>query len=175
MATAAFFRAHTTGQTDDCNEFFTGDARVSDEAHECRGTAIKEWIDEAIAKYKPVADVIDLVEAGAQTIATAQVSGNFPVSPAQLRYHFTLQNGKIDAISSNHRVRSRMPEGLAEPAGRGNVEPIGRALHGVCLFFRASTARLGAARVRSHTLDLPGPGPTRPEAAEEDGGGRLAV
>ena len=99
LAIAAFFQAHNTGQTDDFNELFTGDALVSDEEHEYRGAAIKEWIDGAIAKYKPIADVTDLAEVGDQTIATAQVSGSFPGSPTQLRYSFTLKNGKIAALA----------------------------------------------------------------------------
>lgn len=95
---ASFFRAHNTGQTDRFNELFTGEALVSDEAHEYRGAAIKEWIDGAVAKYQPKADVTDLAQEGDQTIATAQVSGTFPGSPIQLRYHFTLQDGKIAAL-----------------------------------------------------------------------------
>ena len=96
---AAFFRAHNTGQTDDFNELFTGDALVSDEAHEYRGEAIKTWIDTAFAKYKPVANVTDLAEVGEQIIATAQVSGSFPGSPAQIRYRFILKDGKIAALA----------------------------------------------------------------------------
>jgi hypothetical protein len=92
---AAFFHAHNTGQTDDFNQLFTGDALVSDEAHEYRGAASKAWIDGAIAKYRPVADVTDLAKVGERTIATARVSGSFPGSPAQIRYKFTLKNGKI--------------------------------------------------------------------------------
>ena len=95
---AAFFHAHNTGQTDDFNQLFTADALVTDEAHQYRGAAIKGWIDSAIAKYKPVADVTDLEEVGEQTIATAQVSGSFPGSPAQIRYRFTLKNDKIAAL-----------------------------------------------------------------------------
>ena len=94
----AFFHAHNTGQTDDFNQLFTDDALVSDEAHEYRGAAIKAWIDAAIAKYKPVANVTDLAEVGEQTIATVQVSGSFPGSPAQIRYRFTFKNGKIAAL-----------------------------------------------------------------------------
>jgi hypothetical protein len=97
-AIAAFFRAHNPGETDDFNELFTVDALVCDEEHEYRGTAIKTWIDGAIAKYKPIADVTELAEVGEQTIVTAQVSGSFPGSPAQLRYKFTLRNGKIAAL-----------------------------------------------------------------------------
>ena len=96
---AAFFGAHNTGQTADFHQLFTDDALVTDESREYRGAAIKEWIDTAISKYQPVAAVTDLAEAGSQTIATAQVSGNFPGSPAELRYHFTLKNGKIAALT----------------------------------------------------------------------------
>jgi len=96
---AAFFHAHNTGQTDDFSQLFTVDALVSDEAHEYRDAAIKVWIDGAIAKYRPVADVTDLAEVGEQIIATAQVSGSFPGSPAQIRYKFTLKNGKIAALA----------------------------------------------------------------------------
>jgi hypothetical protein len=99
QAMEAFFHAHNTGQTDGFGRLFTADATVSDEAHEYRGAAIKAWIDGAIAKYKPVAVVSDLTQAGEQTIATAQVSGNFPGSPAKIRYKFTLKNGKIAALA----------------------------------------------------------------------------
>jgi hypothetical protein len=95
---AAFFHAHNTGETANFNQLFTVDAIVSDEAHEYRGAAIKAWIDGAIVKYKPVADVTDLAEVSEQTIATAQVTGSFPGSPAQIRYKFTLKNGKIAAL-----------------------------------------------------------------------------
>ena len=98
-AIAAFFRAHNTGQTDDFNELFTPDALVADEEHEYRGTAIREWIDEAITKYKPIVEVTDLTEVGVQTIVTEQVSGSFPGSPTQLRYSFTLKNGKIGELA----------------------------------------------------------------------------
>ena len=96
---AAFFHAHNTGQTADFDQLFTADARVSDEAHEYQGAAIKAWIDDAIAKYTPVADVVGLADAAGQIIATAQVSGNFPGSPAQIRYKFTLKDGKIAALA----------------------------------------------------------------------------
>lgn len=98
-AIAAFFQAHNTGQTDDFDQLFTGDALVSDESHEYRGAAIKEWLDGAVAKYQPIADVTDLADAGTQTIATAQVSGDFPGSPTQLRYNFTLKDNKIAALA----------------------------------------------------------------------------
>ncbi|HZZ91027.1 MAG TPA: nuclear transport factor 2 family protein [Usitatibacter sp.] len=96
---AAFFQAHNTGETADFNQLFTLDARVTDETHEYRGAAIKAWIEGAIAKYKPVADVADLAEVDGQIIATARVSGSFPGSPAQIRYRFTLRDDKIAALT----------------------------------------------------------------------------
>ena len=48
-----FFQAHNTGHTEDFNALFTADAVVSDEEHEYRGAAIKEWIDNAVEQYKP--------------------------------------------------------------------------------------------------------------------------
>ena len=96
---AAFFHAHNTGETADFSQLFTGDAVVTDEAHEYRGAAIKAWIDGAIVKYKPFANVIDLARVSEQTIATARVTGDFPGSPAQIRYKFTLKNGRIAALA----------------------------------------------------------------------------
>jgi hypothetical protein len=96
---AAFFAAHNTGETKDFNRLFTHDAIVSDEEHEYGGAAIKEWIDGAFAKYRPMADIANLRVAGVQLIATAQVSGNFPGSPTELHYNFTLENDRIAVLS----------------------------------------------------------------------------
>jgi hypothetical protein len=99
-AISGFFQAHNTGETHHFNDLFTADAVVSDEAHEYRGEAIKTWIDGAISNYRPLhAEVLSLVPSGGQTVATAQVSGTFPGSPVQLRYQFTLRDGKIAALS----------------------------------------------------------------------------
>jgi SnoaL-like domain len=97
-AIAAFFHAHNTGQTEEFTDLFTNDAIVTDEDHEYRGAAIKDWIEAAIAKYQPIANVTGCAEQGEQTIATAQVSGNFPGSPTQLRYKFTLKDGRIAVL-----------------------------------------------------------------------------
>jgi hypothetical protein len=95
----AFFRAHNTGETQNLNELFATDAVVNDEEHEHRGPAIKDWLDGAIAKYQPKAEVVDLARSGESVVVTARVSGTFPGSPTQLRYSFTLRNDKIAALS----------------------------------------------------------------------------
>lgn len=50
-------------------------------------------------KYGPVADIMDITEVDGLIIATAQVRGNFPGIPAQIRYKFTLRNGKVAALA----------------------------------------------------------------------------
>src|SRR5262245_18641834 len=94
-----FFQAHNTGQTDDFATLFTTDAVVSDEEQAHRGPAIREWIDKAIAKYKPQAEVTGLTPMGDKTVVTAEVSGTFPGSPAHLNYEFTLRGDKIAALN----------------------------------------------------------------------------
>ncbi|MDB6056601.1 MAG: hypothetical protein JWO95_445 [Verrucomicrobiales bacterium] len=88
-----------TRRTDSFGELFTDDALVSDESHQYRGAAIKSWIDQAIATYKAQTEVTEIALVGGQTIATAQVSGTFLGSPVQVRYQFTLHNGKIAALA----------------------------------------------------------------------------
>jgi len=73
---------------------------VADEGREYHGAdAIKGWIEKANASYKPHADPTDLAHSGDKIVATAQVSGTFPGSPAELRYHFTLKDDKIAALT----------------------------------------------------------------------------
>ena len=96
---ADFFVAHNTGQTSDFASLFAGSAVVRDESHEYRQAAIKQWMDGAIASYKPIAQTTDVTTEGDQTIVTAQVSGNFPGSPTQLRYRFTVRDAKIASLS----------------------------------------------------------------------------
>ena len=95
-----YFQAQNSGKTDSFLDLFTTDAVVADEGQQHRGDAIRTWMDTAISKYHPLhAEVTQLQPAGSQQVATAEVSGSFPGSPIQLRYHFTLQDGKIAALS----------------------------------------------------------------------------
>lgn len=95
---AAFFQASNTRKTDDFLLLFTDSAIVTDEAKDYRGAAIKEWIDLATAEAKPISEVIDLTHQGKKMVVTAQVSGNFPGSPVQLCYEFTLKDNRIDVL-----------------------------------------------------------------------------
>lgn len=97
-AVTGFFRANNTGETEDVAFLFTVDAVVHDEDREHRRAAIKTWIDSAISQYKPQAEVIDTAVCGDEWIVTAQVSGTFPGSPAQLRFCFGLREDRIASL-----------------------------------------------------------------------------
>jgi hypothetical protein len=92
---AAFFESSNTREFADFLSLFTDNAHVNDEANNYYGAAIAAWIDRATADAKPTADVTNIMHEGEQLVVTAQVSGNFPGSPVQLRYYFTLKDSKI--------------------------------------------------------------------------------
>jgi hypothetical protein len=78
---------------------FAQDAVVRDEGRERHGlTGIREWANEVSRKYRPTVDVIDVAEANDLTTLTGRVSGNFPGSPVDLRYVFTVQGNKISRL-----------------------------------------------------------------------------
>jgi hypothetical protein len=95
---AAFFHATNTREFADFLSLFTADAHVNDEANDYYGAEIAAWIDRATADTKPTADVTDITRDGEQFVVTAGVSGNFPGSPVQLRYYFTLKDDKIATL-----------------------------------------------------------------------------
>lgn len=61
--------------------------------------AIVAWAAESQRRYGAVATPRAVRESGAETIVTADVSGNFPGSPLPLHYHFTLGEFGIAALS----------------------------------------------------------------------------
>jgi ketosteroid isomerase-like protein len=75
---------------------FTDDAVVRDESRDRRGIdeilAWKAWTEE---KYAPIVEALDVAQSGERTIVTCKVSGTFPGSPINLKYGFTLKDGKI--------------------------------------------------------------------------------
>ncbi len=97
-AIAAFFHATNTREYADFLSLFTADAHVNDEANDYRGAEIAAWIDRATADTKPVTNVTAITCDGVQSMVTADVSGNFPGSPVQLRYNFTLKDDKIATL-----------------------------------------------------------------------------
>jgi uncharacterized protein (TIGR02246 family) len=95
-AIAAYLAGSNAHDAAACAACFTDDAVVRDEGRERQGNAaIREWMEEVSKKYRPTVDVIDVGETDDQTIVTGRVAGNFPGSPVELRYAFTLAGEKI--------------------------------------------------------------------------------
>lgn len=75
---------------------FTPDAVVIDEKQTHRGReAIARWKTEASAKYQYVSEPIAIETQPDKIIVTARLTGNFPGSPVDLRYAFTLSGDGI--------------------------------------------------------------------------------
>ena len=70
---------------------FTADAVVIDEKKMYTGRdAIAGWKSEASAKYDYVAEPVAIDDQDDRVVVTAHLTGNFPGSPVDLRYAFTL-------------------------------------------------------------------------------------
>ncbi|WP_202840316.1 nuclear transport factor 2 family protein [Luteimonas saliphila] len=78
---------------------FTRDARVLDEGKTHSGlAAIEAWKTDSSARYTYTAKPHTLEKQGRTYVVTACVAGNFPGSPVDLRYGFTLERGKIATL-----------------------------------------------------------------------------
>ncbi|HVJ16849.1 MAG TPA: hypothetical protein VM686_15520 [Polyangiaceae bacterium] len=75
---------------------FTEDATVVDErrAHHGRA-AIAAWIADATGKYTFTTELLDADRTSESITVRAKLAGNFPGSPVELRYHFTLEGDRI--------------------------------------------------------------------------------
>ena len=78
---------------------FAAEAQVKDEGQTHRGPqAIRDWWLAAKAKYRHHAEPLDVTEAAEKTVVRAEVTGDFPGSPAVLTFRFTLAGGQITAL-----------------------------------------------------------------------------
>ena len=75
---------------------FAPDAIVYDEGRTHRGPEdICVWWQAAHARYRHRAEPLDLAEEAGKTVVRARVSGDFPGSPAVLRFTFGLAGARI--------------------------------------------------------------------------------
>ena len=78
---------------------FTNDGTVTDERKTHTGlAAIEVWKAATSAKYSYVAEPFALEQKDRKYIVTSRVTGNFPGSPVELRYTFSLERGKIASL-----------------------------------------------------------------------------
>ena len=92
---AAYFAADHL-DADAVARCFGVDAVVVDEGRTRHGrAAIVHWNADATAKYHYTTEPSSLQTSGRETVVTARVVGDFPGSPAMLRYRFTLEGDAI--------------------------------------------------------------------------------
>ena len=89
---AAYFAADGGGVA----SCFIENAVVVDERREYHGRqAIGRWKAEATEKYHYTSEPLAVDCLGSDVTVTARVTGEFPGSPIELRYRFTLEGDKI--------------------------------------------------------------------------------
>jgi hypothetical protein len=78
---------------------FTDDAVVKDEGHIYNGrAAIKKWKEDVSEKYTYTCEPLACELKDGKVVATCRLVGNFPGSPAELRFFFELVGEKIASL-----------------------------------------------------------------------------
>jgi ketosteroid isomerase-like protein len=94
--------AYFATDTSDANAVarcFSENAIVIDERREHRGRpAIARWKAEVAAKYHYTSEPLAVEASGPDVTVTARATGNFPGSPVDLRYRFTLEGATIGRL-----------------------------------------------------------------------------
>src|ERR1700676_4231200 len=96
---ATYFAGHKNHDVDAMIGTFAESATVKDEGQERRGLpAIRKWRGGSNEKKTVAVVVINVAETAANTTVRGRVSGNFPGSPVELRFIFTLDQRKITRL-----------------------------------------------------------------------------
>ena len=94
--------AYFTTDADDAGgvaRCFTENGVVIDERREHQGRyAIARWKTEAAAKYHYTSEPLTVDVSGTDVTVMTRVTGEFPGSPIELRYRFTLEGDKITRL-----------------------------------------------------------------------------
>lgn len=78
---------------------FTPDAVVIDEGNTYAGReAIGQWMANASTQYRYTVEPLSLAHEVGQVVVTARLVGNFPGSPVDLRYRFSIAGDAIAAL-----------------------------------------------------------------------------
>ena len=93
---AIYIAAENSGDPKALAECFAEDAVVRDESQTIEGlVAIKQWKAETKKKYRHTIEPLALAQEDGKTIVTNRLTGNFPGSPIELEFVFTLDGDKI--------------------------------------------------------------------------------
>ena len=96
---ALYILAENSGNAKLFDECFAEDAVVRDENETHHGlAAIKDWKAETKRKYQHTVNPLRAAEQDGNVIVTSRLTGNFPGSPIELDFVFTIQNDKIVSL-----------------------------------------------------------------------------
>jgi hypothetical protein len=96
---AAYIAIENRGDTESLAECFAENAVVRDEGQTIKGLiAIKQWRAETKRKYQHTIEPIASAQENNKTIVTNRLTGNFPGSPIELEFVFTLDADKITSL-----------------------------------------------------------------------------
>jgi hypothetical protein len=96
---AGYLAADRAGDTTTLANYFATDALVHDEEHDYRGLdAIKAWKQDVRAKYRYVMEPLAAYVSDDTVELHARLTGDFPGSPVEVDYTFTLAGDKITAL-----------------------------------------------------------------------------
>ena len=94
-----YIAGENTGDANLFDQCFAEDAGVRDENETHRGLAeIKKWKAETKKKYQHTVDPLSVSERDGRFIVTSRLTGNFPGSPIELEFVFTLNDDKIVSL-----------------------------------------------------------------------------
>jgi ketosteroid isomerase-like protein len=96
---AIYIAAENRGDTEALAHCFAEDAVVRDEGQTIEGlAAIKRWKAETKKKYQHTVEPLAAAQKDGKTIVTNRLTGNFPGSPIELEFAFTLDGDKITSL-----------------------------------------------------------------------------
>lgn len=95
----AYFEADK-GRGEAVADCFTPDAVVQDEGHTYRGhDEIRRWRADVASKYTYTCEPLRVEDQDGQSVVTCHLVGDFPGSPADLRFFFGLEGSKIATLT----------------------------------------------------------------------------
>lgn len=98
-AISDYFAASNGADAHHIKDCFTQDAVVHDEGNLHGGhAAIQSWLQEAQKKFEYRVEPKSSSDEGEHVTVVAEVAGNFPGSPIQLRHFFQLKGNKIQYL-----------------------------------------------------------------------------
>jgi hypothetical protein len=96
---ATYLAAEKSKDTEMLGQCFRKDAFVRDEGREHRGVAaIKAWHREVNAKFRYVVEPLEASVDGPAVVVRARVTGDFPGSPVEMRFNFTVSEDRIVSL-----------------------------------------------------------------------------